>query len=92
MVDMSNREEIARNRLLYDKERLEELVDEHNHAINIKHEVKTTAPIYAIRTAIEYWFGGRNDHRTSDAVWQRCEAVDQGEWSLTPDNELVYNT
>lgn len=90
MVDMTDRTEVPRNRLLYDKEFLGNVVDDVGNAIEIKHEVKTSAHIYEIRTATEYWFGGQNDHRTSDAIWMACKAVDDGMWALNDDNELVY--
>jgi hypothetical protein len=59
-------------------------------ATEIKAAVDTSAFVYEIRTALTYWFGGRMDHRESERVWSNCEAIDNGEWALTPDNKLVY--
>lgn len=83
MVDMTtDRPQVPRNRLLYDSDLLGEIVDEYGNAIEIKENVKTRATVYEIRTALEYWFGGRNNHRTSDRIWDRCEAVDEGNLAL----------
>jgi hypothetical protein len=50
----------------------------------IKEHVDTSAHVYEIRTAIEYWTGGQNDtHRYSDAVWNRCRAVENGKFVPT---------
>lgn len=80
-----NRDEYGRNELLYDPNLLGELVDRHGNAIEVKQEVKTPAFIYEIRTAVEYWFGGSNNHRMSNAIWDRCEAVDEGNLTLVGD-------
>jgi hypothetical protein len=86
MVDMTkSRKEVPRKQLLYDEARLETLVDEFGNAIEIKENVKTTAFIYEIRTAIEYWFGGQADRRTSRGIWNRCKAVDDGMWVVVGD-------
>lgn len=90
MVRMNiDRDEYGRNELLYDSELLGHLMDKYGDPINIKEMVKTPAFVYEIRTAAEYWFGGQNDHRTNDAIWRRCEAVDDGQWQLVGD-ELKY--
>jgi hypothetical protein len=82
-------EQYGRRELLYDEELLGELVDDHGNAIEIKHEVRTPAHIYEIRTAVEYWFGGENNHRTSDRIWQTCHAVEAGQYVVVGD-ELKY--
>lgn len=79
----------GRRELLYDPNLLERLVDEHGNAIAIKDAVDTPAFVYEIRTAIEYWFGGQNNHRTNDAIWRRCKFVDDGHWTLVG-NEFRY--
>lgn len=91
MVNMTNadRKQYGRRELLYDRELLGHLVDEHGNAIDIKEAVDTPAFTYEIRTAVEYWFGGQNNHRTSDAIWMRCKAVDDGQWQLVGD-QLKY--
>lgn len=91
MVRLTNRKSIEKNRLLYDPAILEELVDEHGTPANIKLAIKTTAKQYEIRTAMRYWFGGQVTYRTSDRIWSNCEAVGNGEWKLTDDDELAYN-
>ena len=75
----------GRRELLYDSELLGHLVDRHGNAIDIKQAVDTPAFIYEIRTAIEYWFGGQNNHRTNDAIWMKCKAVDDGHFTVVGD-------
>lgn len=95
MADNSKMMAVEKNRLLYDKETLDDVRDalEENgippKATEIKHAVKTTATIYEIRTALTYWFGGRMSHRESKGIWRNCKAFDDGQWALTPDNEIV---
>lgn len=79
----------GRRELLYDKTLLADLADQFGNAIDIKEAVETPAFIYEIRTALEYWFGGQNNHRTNDGVWMRCKAVDDGMYRLVGD-ELKY--
>jgi hypothetical protein len=87
--------EVDKKRLLYDKDTLEDVRDGLEDegvppkATEIKAAVKTSAFVYEIRTALTYWFGGRMDHRDSKRVWSNCEAFDNDEWALTPDNEIV---
>lgn len=86
MVDMtSERREVPKKQLLYDEAFLADIVDEHGNSVEIKQNIKTTAFIYEIRTAIEYWFGGQNSHRESDLVWHNCKAVDDGMWVVVGD-------
>ena len=95
MSDNSKMMEVEKNRLLYDKETLDDVRDalEENgippKATEIKQAVKTGAFVYEIRTALTYWFGGRMSHRESKGVWRDCKAFDDGQWALTPDNEIV---
>lgn len=81
--------EVDRAELLYDKARLENLLDRFGQESSIKDNVKTSAKLYEIRTALRYWFGGTADHRTSDRIWRRCKAVDDGTMALV-DGELTY--
>lgn len=76
------RETIGRRELLYNDSLLESLADEHGNAIDIKEAVDTPAHVYEIRTALEYWLGGSNTHRESDAIWRRCEAIEEGTLEL----------
>lgn len=91
MVDYNrDRPEVERNRLLYDEELLGDITDDLGNAIEVKQEVKTSAHVWEIRAAQEYWFGGQlKPHRMAERVWHNCKAVDDGMWALTPDNELV---
>lgn len=90
MVDMTtSRTEVPKKQLLYDEARLADLVDQHGNAIEIKENVKTDAFVYEIRTAIEYWFGGQNNHRMSDGIWYNCKAVEDGHWVVVGD-EFKY--
>lgn len=90
MVDMTtSRTEVPKKQLLYDEARLADLVDQHGNAIEIKENVKTGAFIYEIRTAIEYWFGGDQDRRTSKGVWRNCKAIEDGHWVVVGD-EFKY--
>ena len=79
----------GRTELLYDKEVLGEMNEEHGRATEIKKHVKTPASIAEIRTALRYWFGGKNNHRASDDVWMKCKAVDDGKYVVVG-NELKY--
>lgn len=88
-MNAKDRAEYGRKQVLYDEPLLSHLVEEHGNAIDIKEAIKTSAHTYEIRTAIEYWFGGQNNHRTSDAIWMRCKAVDDGHWTLVGD-EFKY--
>lgn len=87
--------DVDKNRLLYDKETLSDVRDALEEsgvppkATEIKHNVKTGAFTYEIRTALTYWFGGRMSHRESKEIWGNCKAFDDGQWALTPDNEIV---
>lgn len=74
---------IDRDRLLYSTDVLEAARDDFGPATEIKHAVRTSAKIYEIRTALRYWFGGSNDHRTDDVVWNRCKAVNDGNLKLS---------
>lgn len=80
---------MGRAELLYDPTVLRQMRDRYGHAEGIKHHVDTPALIYEIRTALRYWFGGKNNHRTNDNIWDRCGAVDEGNLALDGD-ELVY--
>lgn len=75
-------ESYERTEVLYDKEILEPLRDEYENATAIKANVETPAFIYEIRTALRYWFGGENNYRTNDRIWDRCKEIDNGSWSL----------
>lgn len=88
-MQLKNRDSVEKVELLYDPQTLRHYRDEYGIAEEIKHGVKTMAAIYEIRTALRYWLGGRNTHRTSDRIWGRCEAVDEGNLAVG-DNELVY--
>jgi len=91
MVDMTaERPIVPKRRLLYDKDFLSDVQADVGNAIEMKAEIDTTATVYEIRTACEYWFGGQASHRTSDRVWGNCKAVDDGMWELNEDHELVY--
>jgi hypothetical protein len=81
--------EIPRDILLYDPEVLEGVNEEFGPATEIKHNIRTSAKIYEIRTALRYWFGGSSDHRTSDVIWMYCESVEKGTLELV-DDELVW--
>ena len=91
MVDYNrDRPEVPKNRLLYDEEFLGEVTDDLGNAIEIKQEVKTTAHVWEIRAAQEFWFGGQlKSHRMSTAVWRNCRAFDNGMWALNDQNEIV---
>lgn len=86
---------VDKNRLLYDKETLDDVRDLLEgqqippKPTEIKHAIKTTATVYEIRTAMTYWFGGRMTHRESDRVWSDCEAFDNNEWELDG-TDIVY--
>lgn len=80
---------IPRRELLYNEARLMTFLDEHETAVAIKSSVDTNAFVYEIRSAIRYWTDGRNDYRISDAIWERCKAVDEGNLALV-NGELVY--
>jgi len=73
---------VARDRLLYDPVVLQDCNDEYGPATEIKHNVRTAAKIYEIRTALRYWNGGSADSRINDAVWMYCECVDNGSMEL----------
>ncbi|WP_226041210.1 hypothetical protein [Natrinema sp. DC36] len=77
-VDVEKQIEISRDDLLYDGDRLLEMRDEFGPATEIKRHVQTTAMIYEIRTALKYWSGESQTHRTCGAVWRRCELVEEG--------------
>lgn len=80
MVRQTKEAAVDRKRLLYDKDVLADVRDEYQKATEIKHHIDTTAFTYEIRTALRYWFGGKCDHRASNGIWNRCEAVDNGQW------------
>lgn len=80
---------VPRDVLLFDRARLGDLQERYGPETEIKKHVDTAAKLYEIRTALRYWFGGRNDHRTCDVVWNRCEAVKHGRMELRGD-ELVW--
>jgi hypothetical protein len=80
---------VPRVRLLYDKDTLEPLRDEYESPAAIKDHVETAAKVYEIRTALRYWFGGSADYRTSDRIWKRCRAVENGLWVVVND-QLRY--
>lgn len=80
-----SREKYGRCEVLYDEETLHDLAVEHESEVAIKEAIKTPAFVYEIRTAIRYWAGGTNDHRCSDRIWDRCEAVDEGNLTLVGD-------
>jgi len=86
---------VHKNRLLYDKETLDDVRDKlvrHDitpKATEIKRAVKTTATVYEIRSALEYWFGNRKTYRESDRIWSNCEAFDNNEWALEG-TEIIY--
>lgn len=90
------RTKLGRRELLYDKQRLAQLRDEHENANKIKEAVKTPAFVYEIRTALNYWFDGKNTWRCNDNIWDRCKAVDEGNLTLVGDTlkyeEDVDNT
>lgn len=91
-MDTSKQMEVDRNALLYDSERLAQVMDETdtNTPAALKHAVKTTATIYEIRTALAYWKGDGQSFRTSDRIWSNCEAFENGEWELDARNNIVY--
>ena len=95
MAEEGHLTEVHKNRLLYDADTLDDVRDRLRgqnippKATEIKHAVKTTATIYEIRTALEYWFGNRMTYRESERIWSNCEAFDNGEWALDG-VEVVY--
>jgi hypothetical protein len=95
MVDESKMLTVESNRLLYDEETLSDVRDALAEedvapkATEIKRNVKTSATVYEIRTALTFWFGGRMSHRESDRVWSNCEAFENGEWALNSENEII---
>lgn len=72
------KEEVPRRDVLYDKDTLRQLNDKYGPESEIKRNVRTSATMYEIRTALRYWFGGEQTHRTSSRIWNTCEAVDNG--------------
>lgn len=88
-MDENNAQRVPRAELLYDKETLAELVDEHGPPYEIKFAVDTSATLYEIRTAHRYWLGGSADHRTSERIWRNCKAVDDGLWAVD-NGEVIY--
>lgn len=75
-------ETIHENRVLYDRECLERLHEQHGNAFEIKSAVDTTAKVYEIRTALRCWFGGEMDYRTSDRIEGNVAAFKSGDWTL----------
>lgn len=84
-----------KNRVLYDKEFLTDLCETYgNNAVSIKANVKTTAKVYEIRTAMACHFDNGIDpdgmtSRYSERIESNCEAFQRGEWELNG-NEVVY--
>lgn len=68
---------IDRIDLLYDPVVLEQARERHGEESAIKSNVETTAKTYEIRTALRYWFGGQDTHRTNTAVWRRLRLHDE---------------
>lgn len=95
MKDTRHMMEVSKNRLLYDKQTLDDVRDRlvrHDvppKATEVKAAVKTTATIYEIRTAIEFYNGSSLSHRESERVWSNLEAFENGEWELDG-TEIVY--
>lgn len=89
MVRTDKDTSVPRDILLFDRETLDGVSEEFGPASEIKKHIKTSAKLYEIRTALRYWFGGQNDHRTCDVVWDRCSAVEGGRMELQGD-ELVW--
>lgn len=83
-------ETIHKNRLLYDTTVLERCADTYGPTTEIKLHVHTGATIYEIRTALRFWFGGDNDHRCSQQVWNNCQSFKDGQWTLNDDDEIIY--
>lgn len=73
----SNKEiEVDRLDVLYDPARLENLHERFAPETEIKRNVKTSAKTYEIRTALRYWFGGVQTHRTSSVLWYRLHCYE----------------
>lgn len=90
MVRLTNRERIDRNKLLYDPQTLAQMRDRHGSTpLEVKMGVETNATVYEIRTAIRFWFGGSESHRTSERVWKHCEAFETGQWELDSENNII---
>jgi hypothetical protein len=74
--------------LLYDEDTFDDVCDvlyEHDIPVKpteIKKYVETNAKLYEIRTAFEYYSGGKQSYRTSDRVWQRLAHINstEGDW------------
>lgn len=94
MVHTNKQEEVARDRLLYDPQRLKDICERLEEdgvpakPTEIKRTVKTGAFVYEIRTALAYWHGTRRNTRVCDATWERCRAVEEGQLRFDGD-ELV---
>lgn len=78
-IDETKQHELDRTELLFDEERILNLLEDYHCATEIKRHVKTTAKVYEIRTAIQYWIAGSPDWRSCRATWTRLEMVDSGE-------------
>lgn len=87
---IENRDEVPKNKLLYDTATLRHYADEYGRATNIKQHVKTTATVLEIDTALRYWNGRGRNWRTAEKVIQHCEEIEAGNWKLNDDNKLVY--
>jgi hypothetical protein len=82
--------EIPKNRLLYDAVTLREMEAQYRRPFDIKQHVKTSATVIEIKTALRYWNGGHHNWQTSERVWNTCQEIDRGNWTLTEDNEVTY--
>lgn len=87
---ISKEEELPRDEVLYDRETVQRLAEKYASPAEIKHNVKTSATTYEIRTAVRYWCGGQASHRTSDRIWQKCRAVEEGKY-VVENGELKYH-
>ena len=75
-------EELSREEVLYNEQRLLDLHEQYGDASEIKKHVDTPAFIYEIRTALRFWKGGRANHRTNDALWSRLEWFENNDISV----------
>jgi len=71
---------VDRDELLYNPTVLEAMYHEYGAESEIKRYVKTTAAVYEIRAALDYWLGinSGEQYRMSQRVRDECAAVDAG--------------
>jgi len=76
--DEDERVEVDKEDILFCEPRLMELSEKYGNAFDIKLNVKTTAHIYEIRTALRFWRDDRRTHRESKTLWVRLEHYSDG--------------